>query len=748
MAESYGLKYYKAFRSRQEAGGEIFQLEIRQRGLDASFRAMEIGDWQGMSLEIDGDDDPVSPVQKTILTFSMVDSADRPDTDAVKYGNWQEFYTPDSTLYKVVVRKGEEGNDIWTGYITPDNWQESLGYRGTVTVTARDNIGHLQDFDFDMNADKAGTVSIAALIWAALDKVAYPMEVGVMLSTVANSDYIGIVYDGEIPFPSFRVNVAHFEGKTWQDAFEEVLSSLGLCFRYVGGNRAVLTYLRYLPLLGAQGRRSLPAAPVLFLGGGTRTLSPAYRKLTTTVDFKSEDKVEFNPMEGLDLSGSQTYDFRVRNMAVDDSQDDRFKYLDGTGSYALNKNSSAVGWQPAGAFFNAAGYSVPDAPDYGAVSVFNADSTVLLAANRKSGTFTQTYGFGTVHIPSGKISVTIDRNFYGVDKAKKVVAAVSSYISSVAYVIKYISGGISYYWDGSKWTKALTVMSADYSEGVETLEFDFSNQNANRLKIEPDGELYLAFDGIVFSTGFFGNAGYQLAGYTGIYMGVKGISLQMPESAESLNSDTVTTVNDEAYNVTCDEDRDLGFLSREVGWQTPGNYVNTIYYENDGRVIVPVGYVMGWNGASRLEPFPTILHRQILMYHHSTMQMLEGDCMPAQPGAWDFGSIATYKGHSFLLQGGTYDFVSGEMSGARLREFEFYEDLWADTYTVRLTGVGENRLAVIKAIAGAAGLPPLEAKYVADNAPADVGSGFTLRQAENIKEAIEAAGGTATVIQD
>lgn len=743
----YGLKYYKTFRSMQAAGSDTFRLEIWQKGLEASYKALEIGDWQGVSLEIDGDDDPVVPIQKTILTFSMVDSADRPDTGSVKYGDWQEFYTPDSTLYKVLVRNGEAGAAIWTGYVTPDSWQESLGYRGTVTVTARDNIGHLQDFEFDLEPDDSGTATVRAVINAAMAKIEFPMTCDMMLDTIDGSDYSGISYD-ETNLASFRVNTSMFSGKTWQEALESVLSSLGLCLRYVGGNHFVLTYLRYLPLLGTQGRPALSEQPVAFVSEGTRTLSPAYRKLITAVDYKSESEVDFSPMEGIDLSGSQTYDFRVRNTSVGDSDPGEFRYLDGTGTYASNTNSSARGWQSAGAFFDAGGYSAPASQGYGAISVLDADSTVLLAANRKSGAFTQTYGFGTVHTPSGKISVKIDRNMYGVDETKKIVAAVSSYIASVSYVIKYVAGGVSYYWNGGKWTKTLTVLTADYTEGIETLEFDFSKQNENQQELSPDGDLYLAFDGIVFKTGFFGNADYRLRGYAGIYMGVKGISLQMPESEGLLDSDTVTTVNDEAFNVICSEDRDLGFLSREARWQTPGNYVNAFYYRNDDRVVVPVGYVMGWDGESRTEPFPAILHRQMLMYHHSPMQLLEGDCMSADGHRWEFDRTITYKGTRFLLQGGTYDFVTGVMSGARLRGFEFYDDLWAETYTVRLTDAGGNKLAVVKAIAGTAGLSVAKAKTVADNAPADIGDGYTLEQAGNIREAVEAAGGTVEITKN
>ena len=85
---------------------------------------------------------------------------------------------------------------------------------------------------------------------------------------------------------------------------------------------------------------------------------------------------------------------------------------------------------------------------------------------------------------------------------------------------------------------------------------------------------------------------------------------------------------------------------------------------------------MAWDDGSPAEPLPLLRHRQILMYHHLPMQLLEGDCMPESRKSWDFNRAIIYKGTFFLLQGGVYDFVSGIMTGARLRQYQFYDDLW------------------------------------------------------------------------
>ena len=97
MAE-YGLKYVANFTSRKEAGANAFTLEIWQKDLPQSIEAKTIRAWRGLTLEVDGDDDPVSPIQKTIVNFTLVDAPEIADAATEKSGNWQEFFTPDSTM--------------------------------------------------------------------------------------------------------------------------------------------------------------------------------------------------------------------------------------------------------------------------------------------------------------------------------------------------------------------------------------------------------------------------------------------------------------------------------------------------------------------------------------------------------------------------------------------------------------------------------------------------------------------------
>lgn len=64
-------------------------------------------------------------------------------------------------------------------------------------------------------------------------------------------------------------------------------------------------------------------------------------------------------------------------------------------------------------------------------------------------------------------------------------------------------------------------------------------------------------------------------------------------------------------------------------------------------------------------------------------------------------------------------------------------------FDVVLTGFGDAKIAVIKAIRSITGLGLKEAKELVENAPKPVKEGLPEDEAENVKKEIEAAGGTA-----
>ena len=65
-----------------------------------------------------------------------------------------------------------------------------------------------------------------------------------------------------------------------------------------------------------------------------------------------------------------------------------------------------------------------------------------------------------------------------------------------------------------------------------------------------------------------------------------------------------------------------------------------------------------------------------------------------------------------------------------------------DEFDVVLTGFGDNKVAVIKAVRGATGLGLKEAKTMVESAPAPVKEAAPKGEAEELKKALEEAGAT------
>ena len=172
---AYALRYYKEI---SQADGSAVRLEIYKK--DSTASAVEIGAVvQVLSLEIQGQQGDIdTPIQKTSLHMTFVDARDI--ENGQKNGFWEEFYTPDALLWKVILKakdaKETAFRTIWGGYVTPDSFSEDLVYRGSVSITARDNIGHMQDFPFDALGDADGMISLRNLVEGGWEKIASPMQ--------------------------------------------------------------------------------------------------------------------------------------------------------------------------------------------------------------------------------------------------------------------------------------------------------------------------------------------------------------------------------------------------------------------------------------------------------------------------------------------------------------------------------------------------------------------------------------------
>ena len=95
-----------------------------------------------------------------------------------------------------------------------------------------------------------------------------------------------------------------------------------------------------------------------------------------------------------------------------------------------------------------------------------------------------------------------------------------------------------------------------------------------------------------------------------------------------------------------------------------------------------------------------------------------------------FGVSAAAPAMMMAAPGGA---VGGDAGGAEEKS----------EFTVELTSAGDNKIAVIKAVKAATGLGLADAKALVDGAPKAIKENVPTAEAEELKKAIEEAGGSA-----
>lgn len=669
---TYGSKYTAEWKNMR---GQVYRIIIKQR--DYSGTAKGIGYFAGCVLEIQGSmGDVISPIVKTQLRFSMVDAWDKADTTTAKFGNWQEFFTPDATLYKVELYEvnGNTATIIWSGYVTPDSWLEDLGYRGTITVTARDNVGHLKDFPFVADGiitpDDNGLIKIRYIFDRAMEIIDFPM-------TFATESWGSGQYSADVPctdddfyLTDACVNAALFDGLDWYEAFERTLEAIGYTFRYVGQNKCVAGSLRNMPKMGHY--TSAVQSQTMEFYGGSLELDPAVKKIEEEQDYKMEKEVGLPVFDGLEFSATEsTYRCKTDGNP-----------LPGGGTVSISEhdavyneltNAGETGWVAGDAMLNP---DEKEADDF-LVREEGEDGWrkyAFIACNQQpvggvidvfaSYRFrTRTAGMIlTFRFTPNAVSIRYTGSMSGkVMKPKYTLA-------NVKYYAMYTDGTIARYWDGGRWQTQIAEVSVDF-DSEHTASTDLAIEMNECPDIPNGGQMVIRLAQITYKMSYDGGHGcYARVAYIGAE-----ISAQT-----ALQTNKVTTINNDNYNVMLTRRPTFGALSREMGFVKPSNYLAGIfYYPLVGTDPMLFPYQARFTDQGYTVPLPVLIHQQILCYYHGAARVLSGNCAPINKARFSFEKLCVYKGHTYLLQGGTMDFFSGVLTGAVLREFVDFSTLWS-----------------------------------------------------------------------
>lgn len=692
LAGNYGTKYY--WQTTNQADDQV-QLEILERDYVGGVK--EMCDVVGCSLNLDGVSAGLeSPVTKTTLTFSVADTYDIPDTAAQKHGNWQEFFTPDATKYLVRLyvtdRNTNEYQLRWSGYVTPDSYQEELDYRGIVTITCRDHIGHMSDFEFDLPGDQYGLVSIYDILDAAAEKVCMPMWLGLNVDT--DGDARGI-YAGAKRLDEAMINISILKDRSYGEILEDICDSFGYYLRYIDRNTVCFGFLRNINLFQSVTEGDIPTCDVIFQVGGIRMYDPAYKRLTDTIKYEFNSELAQDHLRGLNFTGQSqgvATSCRYRNALAWQT----FTFFDNMAPYDTVVNSDVTGW-----FGSAPGWLNSQKRIFTDEARFALDGdpskyAFLLTGYNNTGNTDVEYRL-KITVPRGALRISFAPGGYLAHKNDNVIE-LSHYsrtavvdpdthlmpwgVSSARVIVRYEVEGVSYWWDyeNNDWSDnevLFNLYSDDYTN-MNDLEIPFGRAGS---EVPSGGRLFLGIHDIFLRTSLVLNwevtTNLLSSNNAGIYCAIKGVSLVTASDMRKLSDDTVTTINDDAYNVKLNRTPAFAALSVEVPYNAPFNYPNGLfYYPNEGDRPVPWPYVNGFSGDVYTQPLalPALVHRQLLMFHHVPMEILEGDVIV--DGQARFDQLYSFHGLEHIIAGGVLDLCTGRFQGLSLRTFVRYNDLW------------------------------------------------------------------------
>ena len=644
---AHALRYYKDL---EQPNGTIIRLEIhRKKDGDAILVSKEIGRVvQALHLDIQGGADTIdAPIVKTSLTMTFVDAPDLEPNK--KCGDWEEFYTPDSTMWKVVLKA--DGKAIWSGYVTPDSYQEDLRYRGSVTIIARDNIGHMQDFPFDMEGNADGMVTLQELVNEAWAKIESPMTLD-WRHEADDADYL--LCDG-VEAPQTYMNVSAFEDMNYFDAVEKALYSYGLVMRFVGSNRVAIMSLRDLPYQGKSGAPR-PVEPT-FLAHAQRELAPAVRRIEESVKYEFSDGIEIPLAKGVTFSGAAyTVPFYSKNI---------FGEITTTNIpvHAIT-NTSGEGWgsvPSATLFFNPKNYTIADA-----ALKEDAERMLFLATNT-NGMHSATYR-KTMICRNFRIDMTFGRVVqrrgdiiqycYGFASGTENSGIGSIRVNKVSCYISVDQNGITQFYNGNGWQTDAYRIELEQSEngfgidigfygmtGAVALSFTIENIELDAMRDYSDGD--------------------------GLYVPISSMYWGAVASNSLCETNNVNTVYIDTNNVILDHSPELGPALDEVPF--PSVIKNGIFVKS-GNAYLPAKK-WAWSGGTP-QQMAVYNHLQLLCYHSEPNNVISGDIVYAD--FVDMAAIYEWGGANHILVSGSYNCLNGHIESAVLREFQWYNDMWGD----------------------------------------------------------------------
>ena len=654
-------KYYKEI----ESHGHKWRLEIWQ-DTTATITAVEIGPViQGLRLVMQGDQADIdTPIVKTSLEMVFVDAPDLEEDR--KCGYWEEFYTSSATEYQVILYK--EYMPIWVGYVTPDSFSENLSYRGSVTIIARDNLGHLQDFIFDLPGDANNMVSLLDIINGANNKE-IPLLITPLTSDRHNKVTLKCDDGSNFDLSELQFNVSSFYGMSWWDVLEKTLYSTGMVLRYTGTKFMVFP-IRYLGLGEKYMWADVPRKEVTFLANGHRDLSPAVKSV--------QDKIAFEIQEEIVDTSMNDESYGSVNNGFD------FEYLGGQ-YYKIPTHATIGGvWNKKSAseslMLNPFAYPINSR--YGFINGDIQDTKYIYVACNENYRAESREAIFTKRLVPGTYSIRLvwDRiiAFYNDMSELGYIDYDNAAIRCNIAVYFVGDDGVTYRYVRSdtgnvlvnEWQKLENVVSSYYTS-ISVLSrwasypLDFSTPD---LEVTTSGVLTIGLQSPTIAYGQ-SNGSIAQGGYAGMQVEVKATAL----NNSICQSIRVTTNYNNNNNVVLNRQADFGINTSNIDY--PLMVKNAMYVvDNSNKLIGSDRWY--WHNTDTRKPLAVLIHQQLLAHYSKPNNVLSGELIDKKNDDVDLNALYTWNGKEHILLSGTHNILTGRIENAVLREFVRYDRLW------------------------------------------------------------------------
>lgn len=651
---AYGLRYYKEL---THSDGRVVRLEIWDK--DGCDSPVEIGQvCQAVRLDIQGDTEIDAPIIKTSLTMTFVDAPDHAEAATKKCGNWEEFYTSDATKWQVILKTKSAGESafrpFWGGYITPDSYTEVLTYRGSVTIVARDNIGHLKDFPFDAQGNDEGMITLLELVRDAWDKVQSPMVLDDQ--SVANADWL--LSEGVYAYDTY-MNVSAFEGKNWYDALESALYAYGLTLRYTGNNNISFYSLRNLPRMGMHDSEDMVYLEPVFVSGAERELTPSVRRIEETVEYKLTEESSARMAKSIKFTGAtSSIPYKSKNVfdEIEWKNIDVFPIV----------NTSGFGWGNGNdrppLYFNPAAYPCEQSiKDDAQSSIYFATNTDQSGASwyaqmfkGKRFNFTMTFGRMVMRDISIASKPTVTPLFFPmiVKKVKVSIAA------SANGITKYLN-------DEGEWQTDGVILELSINEETRKASKTVYLESFSKS----DSLVMIGIHDITLGKKEGEIDWWDVSKGGGIYVALQSLTFTDANGDALCETNRVNTNYYQNNNVILSREPKIAPALNDVLF--PSIIKNGIFVKTG--ITYQPARTWYWGGQTP-QQMAVYNHLQLLCYHAKPNNILRGTIVNAD--ITHLQTLWMWGGAEHMLVSGSLNFINGYIENAVLREFARYEDMW------------------------------------------------------------------------